>query len=147
MYHDDSTPSTGTLIDSDNPIEFGDIGAGLTSDVQKIHIWNDRGGLDGSDTAESPRLFVLAQPDSIATFLDGTALNEYTSMIEARSCGAYNVAADAQTAWTPISQESGLLMGDMPSTGRREVELRIRVPSDSASTILKHFKFRVAYDA
>lgn len=146
FMHDGSTPSSGTPVNSDNPIEFGDIEAGTATPAVKIDIWNDRGGGNESDTATSVRLLVLASPDAIEEFLLGTDENALQSMIEARSCTAYNTPADAQEAWTPISKTSGLEMGNMPSNSKRGIEIRMKVPSDAnPQEAVQRFQLRIAF--
>lgn len=131
FYHDDSTPEAGTVVDTGNPLEFGVVDRARTSATVVVHVWNDKGGSLGSDTAVAPRFYADNGPDNIDDMFDGTAANDTESMIEARSCEAYGVAADAQSAWTPIGPGEYLELGDMPSNSRRSIEVRIRVPLDA----------------
>lgn len=132
LYENDSTPLDGTVIDEDNPVDFGVVDKGVTSDTITIHLWNDKGGFVGSDLA-TPRLSAVPIDggDDVAPLFAGTEFNDFQSMVEARSCGSYGVAADQQVAWTPISPLDMLAMGAIPSNAMRVIELRIRVPQDS----------------
>jgi hypothetical protein len=144
FYQAGSTPSSGTPITLASQINFGLVEKGVISAVITIDIWNDRGGLAGSDIAVAPKLHALSVPDSISVIFAGTVSNGNLSMLEARSCGALNTSADQHQVWTPISLTSFLTMGDMPSNSKRSIELRLNVPYDAADlTPLKTFSLRV----
>lgn len=133
----------GTEISSGNKINFGgQIEKGATSSVFSVWIWNDKDGLIGSGTAVNPRVFALSVGD-LSVIFDGTVINGNVSMLEARSCLALNVAADAQDAWTPIGPAQFLDIGDIPRNAAREIQLRLRVPNDAADLALTTGSFKL----
>jgi len=139
FYHTNNTP-----IDVGNPLAFGRVDPGMISDVLRFHIWNDKDGLVGADLAPTPRLFAVSDPDNVGVMFNGTALNGFKSMLEARSCRAVGVAADQHTEWKPIGPNELLVMGDIPASAMREIEIRLRVPADSGPmTPSKSWQLRV----
>lgn len=145
FFHSGSTQTSGTEIGSSSPVQFGTVHAGRVSQVVSIDIWNDRVSGNSSDTAINPVLVVEELPDDIGQVVDGTEANGNQAMIEARSCGSFNCAADQQTAWSKVGKASGLQMGDMPRASRRTIELRISCPEDAVSMSSKRFRFRVLF--
>lgn len=152
FLENDSDPfGGGTPINSGNPIAFGLVARGAasppSSDAQNpIHVWNDQTGAVGSDTATNILLTIAAADSNNSTpLLDGTALNGFTSMIEARSTDALGAPADGQNDWTVISPTEPLALGDMPSNSRRSVELRLNVPIDAAFAASKAFVLSVSF--
>lgn len=131
FYENDSTPSGGTPITTLNPTDFGILSKGTISPIVTIHVWNDKDGSLGSSTAIAPRFYAISGPGNAADIFAGTAINNFKSMLEARSCGAFNVAADQDQDWTPVSPTSLLELGDMPSNTRRDIELRMNIPIDA----------------
>jgi hypothetical protein len=145
LYNQGSTPTSGTAIGPGNKVSFLNLDKGMISSILTIDIWNDKGGLLGCDTAIGPRFFATNGTDIINPVFAGTITNNFKSMIEARSCGAYGTTADQQSDWTPISPTSLLVMGNMPSNTKRSIEIRLNVPIDAANlTPTKNFLFRVS---
>lgn len=144
FFHDDSTPDGGTPVDADNPLALGTVEKGMVSDTIVLHLWNDKTEEVGSDTAESPRFYAISD-DDISDVFAGTASNNFESMLEARSCGAYNAAADQDSEWTPIGPGKYLVLGDMPPGSMREIEIRLNVPIDAvAHAAVKNMQYRVS---
>jgi len=137
--NDSDVLGNGTPINDENPIAFGIASRGSVTppadEAQTpIHIWNDQTGALGSDTATNVKITVAAADNNNDILLfNGTELNGFQSMLEARSTDALNAPADAQSAWTPISPTDMLDIGDMPSNSRRSIELRANVPIDATS--------------
>lgn len=145
FYNEGSTTTGGTPIGPSNKISFLNIDKGIPSAIFTLDIWNDKGGSLGCDTAVAPRFFAMNGTDIVSPLFAGTAVNNFQSMIEARSCGAYGIAADQQTAWTPISPSSLLVIGNLPSNTKRSIQIRLNVPVDAADmTPTKSFLFRVS---
>lgn len=137
----------GSLVNSGNKISFGNVGnvqKGQTSDIVSVQLWNDKGGGNNSDTAIAPLFFAVSGTGDMSAVFAGTVANGLVSMLQARSCGASGVAADAQSDWTPISPGSSLILGNMPKNSMRELQLRVAVPSDAAVLSLRDFSFRVS---
>ena len=146
FYEAGSTPDSGTIIDESNKMEFLNANKGMATPILSIDVWNDKGGLLSSDTAVAPRIYAThGDVDNIQPVFDGTTLNGLKSMLEARSCGAYGVAADQQSQWTPISPLSLLTLGNMPSNSKRIIELRVNVPIDAPDLTLKNFLIWISY--
>ena len=145
VFEQGSTDSSGTEITSSSQISFGVLAAGSTSDIITIDIWNDRGDVAGSDNA-TPRLsaFAAYSPAQDDLF-GGTESNGYVSMIEARSCGAYGVAGDYQSAWSKLSANGFLEMGELPSNCKRVIELRIVTPYDADPITEADFNLQLHY--
>lgn len=149
--NDSDALGNGTIIDTDNPIAFGLVPRGVISfpldDAKKpIHVWNDQGGGNGSDAATNVKLSIAAADNNNDTpIFNGTDLNGFVSMIEARSTDAVNVVADNQSTWTSISPSALLSLGDMPNNSRRGIEVRINVPIDAPATAAKDFLLNVSY--
>lgn len=146
VYENDSDVlGGGTLINEENPISFGMVPKGtITVPVDEaktpIHIWNDQSGEQGSDTATNIKItLVAADNNNDHPFFNGTELNNFEPMFEARSTDALNAVADAQSAWTPVSPSAMLSIGDMPSNSRRSIELRLNVPIDAPNAASKEF--------
>lgn len=140
MYHENDV----TLVSNAAKVEFGSVDPGLSSDILRVHLWNDKGGVLGSDTAVTPRLSGLSVPDNVSVIWNGTVLNGLHSMLEGRSCRAFGVVPDFQTEWSPIGPNEYLVMGNIPSNAMREIELRLRVPVDSPPlTPLKGWQIRI----
>lgn len=131
-------------ISSGNPVAFGLIEKGVASNPVKIWVWNDR-NLVGADPAINPMLHAISGPDDMSIIFSGTAWNGFTSMLEARSCGAYNATADRQCDWTKIGPASFLAMGSIVAGAAREIELRINVPADAQNMSLSLGAIRVQY--
>lgn len=142
FYESGSTPSGGTQINSGNPIAFGSIQKSEISAVQTIDVWNDKNG-SSADDAVAPKLTAISSPDDVSIIFDGTAINGFVSMLEARSCGAFNVPADQQKDWTPIGPTEFLTIGDIPANAKRSIELRLNVPQDADTLALSNFVLRV----
>lgn len=140
MYLD----SDGSKVTALNPVQFSLIEKGSVSDTITVWVWNDKDGVLGSDTAVTPNFSALHGSGDASIIFDGTAINSYVSMLEARSCGAQGVAADLITTWTPIAPDQILTLGDIPSNTAREIELRVNVPQDSSVLALVTFSLRVS---
>ena len=136
--------STDTLVTPQNPISFGLTSQGSFSDVKEVRIWNDRYGNQGSELFTAPRLSAIPLPLDTSQIFDGTELNKYKSMLEARSCSAYGTIPDMMTDWTPIGPMSFLVLGNIPSGCGRMIELRLSVPQDSEVFALKTFTLRIS---
>lgn len=140
------------LISTLNPIDFGDVprgSQGIPVDTLKqgVNLWNDRDGIAGSEEAVNIRISVLPDDADLNTeVFIGTAGNAFDPFLEARSNGAVNVSDDAQSAWTPISNDEFLEIGDMPRNSMRRIELRLNVPQDAASFVSKNYKLLVNYE-
>ena len=144
LYEDDSTHEDGTEITSGNKINFGGASMkGVPSEVYTLHLWNDKNGEAGSDDAVGPRISVVNGITDMGIIYAGTDINGNVSMLEARSCGAVGVAADNDSAWTPISPTAMLQVGDIPSDCMRVIELRMNVPQDATNLALAEFTLRV----
>lgn len=136
----------GTLINSGNKVVFGSGGnvqKGTTSEIISVQLWNDKGGGNNSDTAIAPHFFAVSGTGDIAAIFAGTPSNGLVSMLQARSCGASGVAADAQSAWTAISNAISLILGDMPKNSMRELQVRLVIPPDAVNLSVRDFAFRV----
>jgi hypothetical protein len=118
---------------------------GAISDIITINIWNDREATMGSGTATAPRLHAVQGDDNPTVIFNGTTANGNVSMLEARSCAAFGVVADAHTEWTPIGPTEFLDMGDIPAQAMREIELRLNIPIDAANLAISDFTLRVQY--
>lgn len=151
FYESDSTPGSGTPITSGNKIEFGAVPIGAVSlpteiPKQQIHLWNDKGSLLNSDTATNIKVYAVASDgDDNDEIFTGTDLSDDLPFLEARSTGAFNTPADAQSGWTPIGPGEFLDIGDMPKNSRRTIELRLNTPNDATSKSLEDFELRVSY--
>lgn len=136
----------GSLVTSGNKILFGNAGnvqKGQTSDIVSTQLWNDKGGGNNSDTAVAPLFFAVSGTGDMSAVFAGTAGNGFKSMLQARSCKATGVAADAQTDWTPIGPAATLVLGNMPKNSMREIQLRVVVPTDAGTLSLRDASFRV----
>lgn len=136
----------GTLITAGNKVIFGTAGnvqKGATSPIASVQLWNDKGGSNNSDTAIAPLFFAVSGSGDLTAVFAGTAANGLKSMVQARSCGATGVAADAQSAWTPIGPAAMLVLGNMPKNSMREIQLRVVVPPDATDLSLRDFSLRV----
>jgi hypothetical protein len=135
-----------------NPIEFGDVPRGSTgiptdSLKQGVNLWNDRDGIAGSDEAINIRISVLPDDEDLdSEVFVGTEGNGFQPFLEARSKGAVNVSDDAQTDWTPISNDEFLEIGDMPRNSMRRIELRLNIPQDATSFVSKDYRLQVNYE-
>ncbi len=143
LFHDDSTFTGGTPLDGGDPVDFGGVDKGLISPTITIHIWNDKNG-GAAGTAVAPKLYSINGSGDASVVFNGTSLNGFKSMLEARSCAAINTAADQQKAWTPISPASLLSMGDMQANSMRTVELRMNIPPDAPVMDLTSWSLRVS---
>lgn len=143
FFENDSTPTGGTIINNVNPINLGLVQKGTITSIVTIHVWNGKNDLT-LDTAIAPRLYATNGPGNAAALFNGTALNGFQSMLEARSCGAFNTPADQHQSWIPIKPTNMLQMGDMPTNSMREVELRLNVPIDSPDISLINFSLQVS---
>jgi hypothetical protein len=140
FYHTDDS-----LVTAINPITFGSLTEkGNISSTFTVWVWNDRNAVLGSDTAVSPKISSLHGVDDVSIIFDGTIINSYLSMLEARTCGAINVAADLLTTWVPIRPDSFLTLGNMPSNTGREIELRLNVPQDANVLSLASFTLSIS---
>lgn len=144
LYRNDSTVGGGTPLDAGHALDFAGADKGRATPLQTVHVWNDKGGGAGSSTAVAPIFFALSGAGDASPIFAGTPGNGAKSMLEARSCLALNVAADAQTEWTPISPTSTLVLGDMPSNSMRTIEVRLNIPVDAADLALIQFTLRVS---
>ena len=143
LYHDDSSYSGGTPLDGSSPLDFGGVDKGLISAVQTIHIWNGKGD-PAVDPAVAPRLFSFSGSGDASVIFNGTTLNGFQSMLEARSCAAVGAVADQHKEWVPISPSNSLLMGDIPPNAMRTVEVRLNVPVDAPVMSLTSWLLRVS---
>lgn len=148
FYEKNSTPGGGTQINDLNPILFGTVPRGTTSQApgkESIHIWNDKGGILVSSPIVLPKLraFTLDGGSSSPLFA-GTVANGFQPMLQCRSRGAYGVLADAQEAWTPVGPFTPLSIGTIPSNCMREIELRISVPPDAPDLPVTAFIFSLS---
>lgn len=130
IYHDDSTQIGGTPVDGTHPVDFGLVDKGTISPTITIHIWNGKNDLSVG-TAIAPKLYSLNGSGDASRIFNGTTLNGFKSMLEARSCTAIGTAADQQKAWTPISPTALLTMGNIPANAMRGIELRLNIPIDA----------------
>lgn len=138
--------SSGVVISNSNKINFTEeVYAGSISDIIEVNLWNDKGGSNNSDAIVAPKLFAYSSPDDASVIFNGTVANGNQSMLEARSCGATNTIADADSEWTPISQTEFLQIGDIPSNAARTIEFRMNVPFDSPDISLKNFSLKLIY--
>lgn len=144
--------NSSDLIHAANPVELGSIPRGgtqlpLDGLKQKLHLWNDKDSIAGSDTAENIRLNVLPSDGNLnqQAFL-GTAGNGFQPMLQARSRGSVNVVDDAQVSWTPVSYNVYLQTGDIPRNAMRQIELRVVVPADALPVDVKQFVMQANYD-
>lgn len=143
FYEEGSMPGTGTIINSGNKVSLLNMQKGIANPLITIDIWNDKGGGAGSDTAIAPKLTAVDGSSDMTDLFAGTAGNGFKSMLEARSCRAYGVASDQQTAWSPIGEAQLLVMGNMPSNTKRTVEIRVNVPLDAPDISLSNFSLKV----
>jgi len=143
IYEDDSTPTGGTPVSSGNPIDFGRVEKGVISPTIVIHIWNGKGDPSAA-TAIGPRLYAVNGSGDATKIFNGTPYNGHHSMLESRSCGSFNVAADQDTEWVPISPTALMQMGDIPTNAMREIELRMNVPLDSPTIDLTSFMLGIS---
>lgn len=138
-----SSTTEATEYDGSNPIDFIDVDKGIPSPILTIDIWNDREGLVGSDEAVAPVLYTV-NDDDLSAIWAGTTANGFQSMLEARSCNAFGVAADLHTDWTPISPTDLLVMGNIPAGAKRMIEIRLNPPIDAPTLTLSDFFLRVS---
>ena len=138
-----STVGSATEYDAGNPIQLLNADIGIPTDPLSVDVWNDRDGSAGSTTAYFVKVRAM-NDDDISAILAGTAGNGFQSMLEARSRGAFGVAADNQSAWTPISTAAKLSMGDIPAGCMRTLELRLNVPVDGSTISIKNFFVHVS---
>lgn len=143
LYHDDSTVAGGTPLDGSAPVDFGAVDKGLISDTITIHIWNGK-NIAPVDTAVAPLLYSINGSGDASVIFNGTTINGFKSMLEARSCAAVNTTADQQKAWTPLSPSSLLTMGNIPANAMRTVELRLNIPIDAPVMSLTSWSLRVS---
>jgi hypothetical protein len=143
FYEDDSTVLGGTEINSGNPIDFGQVDKGTISPIITIHIWNGKNDIT-LDTAVAPKLYATNGVGDASLIFNGTVFNNNESMLEARSCGSFGVAADQHEDWVPIKPSQLLTMGDMPTNSMRSIELRLNVPIDAPTLVLTPFSLRVS---
>lgn len=143
FYEDDSNVTGGTVIDDANPIAFGSLPKGMISPIITVHLWNGKNDLS-VDEAVSPKLFAQSGPGDAASLFAGTLFNGNVSMLEARSCAAFGVAADQQTEWVPIRPTSLLTIGNMPANTMRTIELRVNVPIDAPTLSVVAFSLQVS---
>lgn len=143
LYHDDSTMVSGTPLDGSNPVDFGAVDKGLISPTITIHVWNGKND-PSVDMAVAPLLYALNGSGDASVIFNGTTLNGFKSMLEARSCAAIGTTADQHKAWTPISPASLLTMGNIPANAMRTIELRLNVPIDAPAMSLTSWSLRVS---
>ena len=143
IYEGDSSPTGGTPISSGNPIDFGRVEKGVISPTITIHIWNDKGG-GSADIAIGPRLYAVNGSGDASRIFNGTPYNGRKSMLESRSCGSFNIPADQDTEWVPISPTDLMQMGDMVANSMREIELRMNVPLDAPTIELTSFMLGIS---
>lgn len=134
LFHDDDV----NLLDAGHPLLFGTLDKGTTSPTQTIHLWNH-----GDVNAVAPHVLAMNADDDTVVFA-GTALNGNVSMLECRSCAATGVPADQQEDWTPIGPTQILTIGDIPPGAMRTLELRIKIPVDSATLSLRNLSLTVS---
>lgn len=143
LFQDGSTTTTGTEVDGSNPVDFGLVDKGMVSEVVTIDLWNGRNNPSES-LSIAPKLYAVPGPGDPAVLFAGTSYNGFKSMLEARSCTGFGVAADEHEVWTPISSSDFLLMGDMPGNTMRGIELRLNVPLDADTLSLTSFALHVS---
>ena len=149
--NDSDSLGNGTPINDSNPVAFGIVPRGaisvpLSETQFPIHVWNDQGGANGSDDATTVKVNVVAADnDNDIPLFNGTELNGFTTMIEARSTDAFNTVADNQSTWTPISPSALLSIGDLPSNSRRGIEIRANIPIDCPAMALTQLLINVNY--
>jgi hypothetical protein len=132
------------IINQSNKISFGELQIGVISQTIPVWVWNDRDDLVGADDSDFPQIFAIKSgDDDIDILFDGTQINEYKSMLEARSCGSINTIADMVLEWTPIGPMDHLTVGSMPVNSARLIELRVNPPFDSQLFDLSDFTLRV----
>lgn len=136
--------SVGVLISSGNPVDFSPVYKGVTSDIVKVWVWNDK-LLAGADTAVDPMLHAISGPGDLSIIFNGTSWNDYESCLEARSCSASGVTADRQCTWTPIGPTSLLSIGSIPSGAAREIELRLNTPPNIEALPVSIGNLRLQY--
>lgn len=132
LYESGSSPSVGVPVTSYTQIDFGMIERGTVSAKLTLDLWNDRNEELGADTAVAPRINAYFPGLSdFVEFFAGTTVNGFKSFLEGRSCGAFGVAGDYQTAWTAIRPDTFLELGDMPAHSKRILEFRLNIPYDA----------------
>lgn len=131
------------LITPEHPIAFGLVDQGSFSDVLEIRVWNDRYLNQNSESLAAPRVSAIPSPGGATEIFDGTELNTYLPMLQARTCGAYNTIPDMALEWVPIGPMNFLLLGSLPAGCGRQLELRLAVPQDAPVVAVKTFTLRV----
>jgi hypothetical protein len=129
-------------------LSFGEIQIGTVSQIESIWIWNDRDGLLGEEDSEKPHLFAIKgtnqNSDDIDILFNGTEINGFKSMLEARSCGGINTPGQMMTSWHPIGPMEYLILNKMPKNSARNIELRINAPYDSQLFPLNNLTIRIS---
>lgn len=101
---------------------------GTPSAEQTLHLWNDKGGVAGSDTAEDVLIGALSGVSGSGSYsAEGTlAANR---LIEVRLVGVNGTGIVAHlTPWTPVGKGAFLSARPIPSNCDRYVEVRTNVP-------------------
>lgn len=136
---------SGDIINSSNKIEFGEVQIGTVSNVISIWLWNDKDDLLGADASESPHVFAIKSgDDDLDILFSGNEINNFASMLEARSCGSKNTQSDNHSNWTPIGPMEYLITGRMPTNSARLIELRINAPFNADLFDLSIFTLRAS---
>lgn len=143
FYEDDSTVTGGTEINAGNPLALGQVEKGTITPISTIHVWNGKNS-GSAATAIAPKFYATNGPDDASLIFQGTPFNGFQSMLEARSCGSFNVAADQNEEWTPVSPTQLLTLGDMPTNTMREIELRLNVPVDAPTLASIDFSMQIS---
>lgn len=131
--YDDADSAEYTTID------YGSIDAGNESPVTTLHIWNDKGGSNSSDTAENCVIRTVTSTGAY-TGLDLVEDKWYNS--KCTSYGASDFTAIGGATTETIGSTSG--NDTIPSDDKAVCDTKIVVPG-TASSGSRSFKVRVSY--
>lgn len=134
-YDDDDVAESGEL-------QFLDAVGGIATAAQEKHIWNDKGGTAGADTAREVEIWALSRDVGETEYsLDDDAARD--GWLEGRLISQAGTGIEAQTtAWMPLGKAKKIFAKDIPSNTTRHIELRMVAPA-SAGTVSKEFLVRL----
>jgi hypothetical protein len=116
------------------PISTGTIAAGTSYGPITVHLWDDKGGLIGSDTINDA--FLIAQYWNGSDWLTSGAPVVDEGWVKARLSGVVNPGNDAtlttqSSGYVPVSAFHPLPLNPIPKNCARIIDVKIEVPAGS----------------
>lgn len=128
-YDDDDGAESGEL-------QFTNVVGGVVTAAVEKHLWNDKGGTAGSDTASEVEVWMLSRDVGDAEYsLDDEAARDGWFEVRAIDKAGTGIVAQV-TAWYPVGKGRKLYLQDIPSNCTRHLEIRLLAPA-SAGTVSK----------